>query len=103
MSNPAAPGWTKENAALLRQFLDGGTGTLFLAQLAHQRPALHSSSPDIAAVALAAQLVAGYERALGVLQSLQVSPESIEVSDSENYPDLNAPASPEEESRLGAK
>lgn len=84
------PNWSKDNAALLRQFLDGGTGQLFLATLAAQRPAL-SSHETLESVALRSKLVSGYEAALANILSLAEPPkdELAVKEESEAYPDLD--------------
>lgn len=83
--------WSKANSELLAQFLQGGTGQLFLATLAVQRPAL--GGPDsVESVALRAKLVEGYERAIATILSLTEDPSKTEVAvnrTDEEYPDLD--------------
>lgn len=97
--NPVAPStWTKSNSEILAQFFESGTGAKFLDQLAHSRPGLVADSNDIATVALRAQYVAGYERALNAAILLAVPPVS-EAPVDELYPDLDRPITPEEEKK----
>ncbi len=84
------PVWTPANALLLQQFLQGGTGQLFLATLAAQRPPL-SNVDALETVALRAKCVEGYEAAINTIISLAV-PEKEEdavAEIEEPYPDLD--------------
>lgn len=81
------PVWNKDATALLAQFLESSAGSLFLARLAHLRPALSGDAVD--SVALQAKLVEGYERAIGTILSLAEAPPVEEPGASEAYPPLD--------------
>jgi hypothetical protein len=83
-----APPWTKDSAALFKQFCESGVGQLFLATVISGRPSLLSGQADLEATALQAREVAGYERAVNLILSLMEPP--IEApSETENYPPLD--------------
>lgn len=82
------PVWNEAAAELLKQFLDSGAGTLFLAHLAAHRPALATNTSDVNAVALQASVVAGYERAITNILSL-AEPPTKEGDAEETYPHLD--------------
>lgn len=96
---PDAPSlWSKSNTELLSQFLESGTGERFITHLAALRPSLTPDATDLASVALRAQFVAGYEKALATILLLAKPTE--EISDApEAYPNLDEPPTKEEIAR----
>ena len=80
--------WSKDNSAILRQFLDSGTGQLFLAHLAAARPGLLTDSNDVNRVALRASDAAGWEGAISCALSLAELPKE-NLLERETYPNLD--------------
>lgn len=74
-----APEWTSDQAAALRQFLNGASGQIFLQRLFWERPDVAPPSVggfDAAQRAACAEQMLGYERAFQTILALTESPKS---------------------------
>lgn len=85
MSANASP-WTDSAAALLKQWLEGDLGQLFLAHVTSARPGLLMGSNDINATALRGAEAAGFESCVNRIFSLAVPPAK-ETTVPNGYPD----------------
>ncbi len=83
------PEWNESAASLLKQYLESGSGQLFLAHLTTSRPSLLAGSSDVNAVALRASEAAGFERALSQILSLSEPPPKSAGPGREQYPSLD--------------
>lgn len=72
-----APAWTSDQAAALRQFLNGASGQTFLQRMFWERPEVSPPAVggfDPAQRAACAEQLLGYERALQTILALTESP-----------------------------
>lgn len=72
-----APEWTSDQAAALRQFLNGASGQIFLQRLFWERPEVASpftGTHDPVQRAACAEQLLGYERAIQTILTLTQSP-----------------------------